>query len=94
MTKLPQYCVATASRGNSSGYLQGPELKTHSLHQLMTREMFGKPTSAANCYEDISSSTGYLKYGNMFIVQEHYPKFAFEELVLNNTIVGFRRVNI
>ncbi len=45
---------------------KGPELKTQfisSVNDLITT--FGKPTSAATCYQDILSATGYLKYGSM-----------------------------
>ena len=44
---------------------KGPEKK----QVLVTNEnelieMFGKPTSTANCYEDILSAAGYLRWGN------------------------------
>lgn len=56
---------------------KGPELKTQfitSVDELI--ETFGKPTSAANCYEDILSATGYLKYGNMLYCTRALPTSA------------------
>ncbi len=56
---------------------KGPEAKT----TLITNtddliEMFGKPTSVANCYQDILSAAGYLRYGTSLYCTRVMPDGA------------------
>jgi len=54
---------------------KGPELK----QQLITNrddlvEVFGEPTNVANCYKDMLSAMGYLKYGNKLYCTRVMPE--------------------
>lgn len=56
---------------------KGPELKT----TLITTtddliDVFGKPTSVANCYQDVLSAAGYLRYGTSLYCTRVMPAGA------------------
>lgn len=56
---------------------KGPERKKvylSSVNDLITT--FGKPTNIANCYQDILSATGYLRYGNSLYCTRTMPVSA------------------
>jgi hypothetical protein len=61
---------------------KGPELK----QRLITNsddlvDVFGEPTTRANCYKDMISAMGYLKYGNKLYCTRVMP--------VNSTFAGF-----
>lgn len=56
---------------------KGPELKTQlisSENELVDK--FGKPTTAANCYQDWLAAAGFLKYGNKLYCTRVMPVSA------------------
>jgi len=56
---------------------KGPERKTTlttNIDELIST--FGEPTSAANCYQDIMSAVGFLKYGNKLYCTRTMPPSA------------------
>ena len=57
---------------------KGPERKKiliTNVNDLITT--FGKPTNVANCYQDILSATGFLRYGNALYCTRTMPVSAF-----------------
>jgi len=70
---------------------KGPELKKQfisSINDLIT--VFGKPTNKVECYRDILSAAGYLKYGNMLYCTRSLntsATFAGLEITETNSVV-------
>jgi phage tail sheath protein FI len=56
---------------------KGPELKqTLVTNEVELIDMFGKPTSTANCYRDILSAAGFLRWGNKLYCTRVMPASA------------------
>lgn len=75
-TTIPAVSTNIACIVLRSAY-KGPELKT----QLITNKdelinIFGEPTSRAECYKDILTAIGYLKYGNKLYCTRAMPDGA------------------
>lgn len=75
-TTIPAVATSIAVTVLRSAY-KGPELK----QQLITDkdeliDTFGEPTTRAECYQDILSALGYLKYGNKLYATRAMPDGA------------------
>lgn len=75
-TTIPAVATSIAVTVLRNTY-KGPERKRTLITDIDTLiDTFGEPTSTQECYEDILSAVGYLKYGNMLYCTRTMPTSA------------------